>query len=64
MKALRNKLILVDNPVNFYGNIGVKLKQEFSTAKSKELSAQIKSSSKKTQPQSIYMDSTHKSQVC
>lgn len=40
MKALRRILILVDNPVNFYGNIGVKLKQEFSTAKTKELSAQ------------------------
>lgn len=44
MKALRHKLILVDNPVNFYWNIGVKLKQELSTAKTKELSAeQLKS---------------------
>lgn len=49
MKALRRKLILVDNPVNFYGNVGIKLKQEFSTAKTKELSAQRSSRVVKSQ---------------
>lgn len=54
MKALRRKLILVDNPVNFYGNIGVKLKQEFRTAKTKEL--------RRVRPQRS--SQVFKSQVC
>lgn len=53
MKALRRKLILVDNPVNFYGNIGVKLKQEFSTSKTEKLSPQRSTKVVKSQLSSL-----------